>query len=255
MNPFKKTKKQLSIFVTAGYPQLNSLRGQIELLEKHQVDFIEVGIPFSDPLADGPVIQETSMAALKNGMNLELLFSQLVNRSSQTPIVLMGYLNPVLHYGLDRFLQNCLGTNVSSVILPDLSVEIYQRFYQQTFEKYGICPSFLITPKTEDDRIRKIATLCKNSFVYLVSTNATTGGQSKFDEQSLERYHQIKTICGETPLFIGFGIRTYEDVQRVQQAADGAIIGSAYLKALQAEKQAEFLNEILPDSKIICESL
>ena len=136
MNPFKKQNKQLSIFVTAGYPRINSLPDQLSTLENEGIDFIEVGIPFSDPMADGPVIQNTSEIALKNGMNLTLLFEQLKQRKTSIPVVLMGYLNPVLAFGIDKFLQECKEVSVYTVIFPDMSAEIYERFFQHQFEKY-----------------------------------------------------------------------------------------------------------------------
>ncbi len=244
MNQFKKDKKQLSIFVTAGYPRLDSLNDQLNLLESNGVDFVEVGIPFSDPMADGPTIQKTSDIALKNGMNLELVFDQLSNRSTTIPIVLMGYLNPVISYGITRFLESCQRVGVRAVILPDMSLEIYNRFYREKFEEYGVFPCFLITPTSSTERIEKISRACKNSFVYLVSSNATTGGNSTFHPDQAKRYQSIRSICGDTPLFIGFGIDSSEKVAFVQKVCDGAIIGSAYLKALEANNAEDFLKKL-----------
>ncbi|MFK7785402.1 MAG: tryptophan synthase subunit alpha [Crocinitomicaceae bacterium] len=241
MNPFKKETKQLSIFVTAGYPEINSLNEQLNVLESNKVDFAEVGIPFSDPMADGPTIQQTSEVALKNGMNLEMLFEQLSERTSILPLVLMGYLNPVLSYGIERFLKSCNEVGVRSVILPDMSLEIYNRFYRDQFEQHEVYPCFLITPTSSAERIRKISEACKNSFVYLVSSNATTGGVSSFHPEQAKNYSAIREICGDTPLFIGFGIDSKEKVQFVQNVCDGAIIGSAYLKAVKKNEAEEFL--------------
>jgi tryptophan synthase alpha chain len=245
MNTFKKNKKQTSIFITAGFPKLESLNSQLELLESNGVDFVEVGIPFSDPLADGPIIQATSETAIQNGMNLELLFEQLMARTTAIPIVLMGYLNPVLSFGIERFLKACINVRITSVILPDMSIEIYERFYQADFEAAGIFPSFLITPESSDERIRKTAKLCANSFVYLVSSNATTGGKNAFNDEQLTRFFEIKNACDNTPMFIGFGIHSAEIVGKVQSVSDGAIIGSAYLKALEKGIESDFLKEIL----------
>ncbi|MFT5859161.1 MAG: tryptophan synthase alpha chain [Flavobacteriaceae bacterium] len=242
MNIFKKNKKQISIFITAGYPKLESLNEQLDLLESSGIDFVEVGIPFSDPLADGPTIQETSQIAIENGMNLPLLFDQLTHRTTKMPLVIMGYLNPVLNYGIDNFLDACQSLAISSVILPDLSIEIYERFYQAKFEARGVYPSFLITPESTEERIIKTAEICKNSFVYLVSSNATTGGENDFDR--LERYTEIKSLCGTTPMFIGFGIKTREDVAKVQSVSDGAIIGSAYLKAVSKGNERSMLDKL-----------
>jgi tryptophan synthase alpha chain len=244
MNPFKKEKKQLSIFVTAGYPQLSSLNEQLAVLENKKIDFVEVGIPFSDPLADGPTIQATSELALKNGMNLQLIFDQLAERKTQFPIVLMGYLNPVLAFGVEPFLTSCKEVGVHCVILPDMSLEIYERFYHYQFENYGVIPAFLVTPTTSDDRIRKIAEMCAKSFVYLVSSNATTGSNSSFGHEESTCYRHIKELCGETPLFIGFGIDSREKIEFVQRTSDGAIVGSAYLKALGEGKDIAFLDEL-----------
>lgn len=242
MNPFKKDTKQLSIFITAGYPKLSSLNQQLDFLESREIDFVEVGIPFSDPMADGPTIQATSEIALQNGMTLKLIFDQLAERKATLPIVLMGYLNPVLAFGIERFLQSCQKVSVGCVILPDMSLKIYERFYQDIFEKYGVTPSFLVTPTTSDERIQRIAEKCRESFVYLVSSNATTGGASEFGDDS--RYAHIKNLCGETPLFIGFGIDSREKVDLVQGACDGAIVGSAYLRALEKGLEIEFLEEL-----------
>ena len=244
MNPFKKATKQLSIFVTAGYPELNSLQEQLNLLESKGVDFVEVGIPFSDPMADGPTIQQTSDVALKNGMNLELVFAQLSERTSTLPIVLMGYLNPVLSFGIERFLNACNEVGVRSVILPDMSLEIYNRFYRNQFERHEVFPCFLITPTSSPERIQRISEACKNSFVYLVSSNATTGGVSSFAPEQAKNYADIRKICGETPLFIGFGIDSKEKVKFVQDVCDGAIIGSAYLKAVKKNEATEFLRSV-----------
>lgn len=244
MTPFKKNKKQLSIFITAGYPALNSLNEQLLFLQDSGIDFIEVGIPFSDPLADGPVIQATSTIALKNGMNLALLFDQLSKRTSTIPLVLMGYLNPVLAFGIEKFLERCVDCGVKTVILPDLSLEIYQRNYQSHFEKFGVSPAFIVTPSSSDDRIELAAELCKASFVYVVSSNTTTGSTTNALSENAVRYNEIKQLCGVTPVFIGFGIKTKEDVLSAQSSADGAIIGSAYLKALSHEEQTIFLKSI-----------
>lgn len=250
MNPFKQEHKQLSIFITAGYPDLESLPNQLSLLEDHGVDFIEVGIPFSDPMADGPTIQKTSDIALKNGMNLDLLFDQLLERNSTVPIVLMGYLNPVIAYGLTRFLKACSEVNVASVILPDMSLEIYERFYQTAFEEYGVTPSFLITPSTGADRIAKISETCRNSFVYLVSSNATTGKNISFDQDQTSDFHRIQSACGTTPLFMGFGIDSKEKVDYVHSVCDGAIIGSAYLKALEKGTEVQFLQSLRTSQRV-----
>lgn len=242
MNPFKKENKQVSIFTTAGFPNRDSLSEQLDLFNEAGIDFIEVGIPFSDPLADGPVIQETSAIAIQNGMTIDGIFEQLSAINTSTPIVLMGYINPVMNYGFERFLQKASELKVVGLILPDMSVEIYERYYQPLFNKYQVNPIFLITPKTEESRIRKVAELCENSFVYLVSSNSTTGSNT---EVSLgDEVLRIKSICRETPLMIGFGIRNRETVERLWNYADGVIIGSAFLKAVMQKSERAFLEEI-----------
>lgn len=246
MSVFAKDKKQVSIFVTAGYPEKNSLPGQLDFLQQQKIDFVEVGIPFSDPMADGPVIQETSSVALKNGMNIDVIFEQLteVRSAIRLPLVLMGYLNPVLQYGLDKFLQNCKELGVASLILPDMSVELYEARYQQTFEKYGVPVTFLVSPKTPDERVKRIAAICSSSFVYLVGQNSITGAGYTIDASLQQRYSALKQLCGNTPLFLGFGIDSRAKKEAGFLNCDGVIIGTAYLKALKKGKQAEFIQNL-----------
>lgn len=247
MNKFIKQKKQISIFITAGYPTLESTTEQILNLQNKGVDFIEVGIPFSDPMADGPIIQETSSIALANGMQMDLLFQQLltIKQEVKIPLVLMGYLNPVLQYGLEKFLEKCSQLNIASVILPDMSLELYERFYKSTFEKYNIPVSFLITPLTKDDRIQQIAKVCASSFIYLVSVTSITGEKNQIDDALLKRYRTIKDLCSTTPVMMGFGISTSEDVKKAHIHCDGAIVGSAFLKTVKFGKEKEFLDLIM----------
>lgn len=245
MNKFKSEHKQLGIFVTAGYPELNATAEQIQQLAGAKIDFIEIGIPFSDPMADGPVIQESSARALQNGMNLEKLFDQLLTvKDVPTNKVLMGYLNPVLCYGMERFLSRCVETDVSGVILPDISIEIYERFYAASFEKFGIQCIFLITADTPEERLKRIAQHTKKGFVYLTSSNQTTGSQDAFSLVNREKMAELRTIFGATPIFIGFGIKNKKMVEQVQSLADGAIIGSAYIQAIEKNQDKAFLQEI-----------
>lgn len=233
-NKFKKDKKQLSIFITAGFPELNSTTKQILMLQEKGVDFIEVGIPFSDPMADGPIIQQSSDIALKNGMTLQLLFQQLKEIKDQVhvPLVLMGYFNPVLAFGMEHFLKACQEVNVTTVIIPDLSMEIYQRNFQSMFESYGVSPVFLITPDTTDDRLKMAEGLSQNAFVYLVSNTKITGGKLEITPELETKYKHIKEVMNETPLMMGFGISSLEDAKSVHRYCDGAIIGSAYIKSI-----------------------
>ncbi|MFP9117498.1 tryptophan synthase subunit alpha [Flavobacterium sp. RNTU_13] len=247
MNPFKKDKKQLSIFVTAGYPELDSLKPQLLQLQDLGVDFAEVGIPFSDPMADGPVIQETSTIALQNGMKLELLLQQLEAARSEIniPLVLMGYLNPVLQFGLDTFLNRCQKLGIASLILPDLSLELYETRYRAAFEKYGVPVTFLITPQTPDERVQRIAKACENSFVYLVGQNSITGQGYSINDALTARYAALKVLCGATPLFIGFGIDSRDKKEKAFESVDGAIVGTAYLKAVKNGREKEFVRGLL----------
>ena len=247
MNPFIKDKKQVSIFVTAGYPHLDSLKGQLLQLQELGVDFAEVGIPFSDPMADGPVIQETSTVALRNGMKLELLLQQLESMQHEIniPLVLMGYLNPVLQFGLDNFLSRCQKLGIASLILPDLSLELYQNRYRETFEKYGVPVTFLITPLTPDTRVQHVAEACLNSFVYLVGQNSITGQGYTLSDDLTSRYAQLKALCGATPLFLGFGIDSKEKKEKAFESVDGVIVGTAYLKAVKSGEESLFIKNLI----------
>lgn len=250
MNPFRKNN-QLSIFVTAGFPQLDSLPSQIQFLEANGVDFIEVGIPFSDPMADGPTIQESSNVALQNGMSVSLMFEQLSKVETSIPLVIMSYFNPILHYGLERFLESCNQVKVDHVIIPDISLEVYERLYRSNFEKYGVTLCFLITPKTPSERISKMSTLSSDGFLYLVSSNMTTGtpvlraeSRSTGSISLNKELSRIRAAAGDTPLMIGFGIKSREDVLDVHQKANGAIIGSAYIRALSEGRAQEFISSV-----------
>jgi len=245
MNPFKKQDKQLSIFITAGYPELNSLPEQLNLLQKNDVDFIEIGIPFSDPLADGPVIQQSSQQAIRNGMNLEVLFEQLKETESNihVPLVLMGYFNPILQFGIGRFLNEASKCGVNGVIIPDLPFEIYRRSYQEEFQKYDVTFIPLITPKSEDSYIKMVSENSRKGFIYLVSQHSTTGADFQFTNNQT-RYAEIREISGETPLFLGFGLRTSDDLASAYLECDGGIVGSAFLQALKEGTENEFLKSL-----------
>lgn len=246
MNPFRNEHKQISIFITAGYPQIDSLPQQLLFLQEQGIDFIEIGIPFSDPMADGPMIQHTSSIALQNGMHVALLFKQLASVREQLdlPLVLMGYLNPVLQFGLELFLHNCRELHVASLILPDLSAELYAAKYKEIFDQYGVPITFLITPATPDERVSHIARVCENSFVYLVGCNSITGHGYAIDESLQLRYRALKTLCGTTPLFLGFGIDSRAKTEQGFRECDGVIIGSAYLEALAAGNERDFIGNI-----------
>lgn len=237
-------KKEISIFTTAGYPKLDSLNEQLQLLEDFDIDFCEVGIPFSDPMADGPTIQETSMKALQNGMNIDLLFKQLSDRKSAIPIYLMGYLNPIVQYGVEEFLEKCLENKISGLIIPDVSMEIYERNYRQQFEASGIPLCFLVTPRTSNERIEKAAQLSNEGFLYLVSTNQITGGTGNSNGSLQDRYAEVKSLAGSTKVMIGFGIHDRASFLEKTNHVDGGIIGSAFLRAIQKNEEKSFLAEI-----------
>lgn len=243
MNPFRKHKKQVSIFITAGFPHLDSLPKRIQFLEKNGIDFIEVGIPFSDPMADGPTIQNSSEVALKNGMHISLLFDQLSSVKTKIPLVIMSYFNPILQFGLERFLQECKRVNIQHLIVPDISLEVYDRLYRTLFELHGITLCFLVTPNTSSERIARMATRSKNGFLYLVSSSMTTGESV----QQMQQYEvqRIRSAAGDLPLMIGFGIKSRDDVEEVHYSADGAIIGSAYIRALTENNEMAFISGLL----------
>jgi tryptophan synthase alpha chain len=243
---FKKEKKQTSIFITAGFPKVDSLQEQILFLQAKGIDFIEVGIPFSDPMADGEKIQETSNCAIANGMTVTLMFEQLKSLKDEVkiPLLIMTYFNPILSFGLGLFLKKCYEVGISNVIIPDISLECYERNYKNQFEKSGITLCFLVTPNSNNERIKKMATYSKNGFLYLVSQNAITGENKESSDKLTERYSEIKTLCAETPMMIGFGIKSREDLQRAQHFSDGGIIGTAYLNALSEAREEEFIDDL-----------
>lgn len=242
MNPFKKNKKQISLFITAGYPELNSLPSQISMLENNGIDFLEIGFPFSDPIADGPVIQNSSSIAIENGMNIDLMFEQLKQVQSGIPLVIMSYLNPIMNYGVDTFLIQCNEVGIRHLIIPDISLEIYNRYYKSSFEESGITLCFLITPNTSNDRIHKMAEASKKGFIYLVRSSMTTGNGLTTIFQ--DDYTSIRELCGDTPMMTGFGISTRTDIESVHKYSDGAIIGSSYIKAIGNNESEQFLNGI-----------
>ncbi len=243
MHPFRKNSKQVSIFVTSGFPDIDSLPNQIHTLAESGIDFIEVGIPFSDPMADGPTIQESSDIALKNGMNIATMFHQLEDVNVSIPLVIMSYFNPILHFGLEAFLQRCIQVGVQHVIVPDISLEVYDALYREQFENNGVTLCFLVTPNTNSDRIAEMSKRSANGFIYLVSSSMTTGNEVK--QMGASEVDRIRKACGATPLMIGFGIRNRSDVENVHRMADGAIIGSAYIRALSNGSEKSFISELL----------
>ena len=234
-----KKENLLSIYFSAGYPELNSTATIINQLGKSGVDFIEVGIPYSDPLADGPVIQESGSIALKNGMSLQLLFEQLetIKDTNTTPLIMMGYWNSVLQFGVKKFLEACRKVGISGAILPDLPMDIFKKKYKKLFEEYDIPMVFLITPQTSEDRIRTIDAL-SNSFIYAVSSSSTTGKNTGI-KGSKEYLKRIKNYQLKNPLITGFNIKNKEDYQFACQYTQGVVIGSAFIKSINKEGALE----------------
>jgi len=230
----------LNIYCTAGYPQLKDTVTVIRSLEKAGADLIELGMPYSDPLADGPTIQASSAVALNNGMSIKTLFGQLegLRKEAKIPLILMGYLNPVLQYGMEAFLAKCQAVGVDGLILPDLPMYEYEHIYQPLFEQYNIRLIFLITPQTSEARIRKIDSL-SNAFIYVVSTTATTGKKAGFDENTIAYFNRIKAMQLQNPTLIGFGISTHESYKAACAAANGAIIGSQFIRVLEKSQNIE----------------
>jgi tryptophan synthase alpha chain len=223
----------LSIYFTAGYPELNSTADIIKTLEDSGADMVEIGMPFSDPMADGPVIQESNEQALRNGMNLRLLFNQLseIRKEVKIPLLLMGYLNPVIQFGAERFCGECQRTGIDGVILPDMPPMIYLEEYQSVFERNGIYNILLITPQSPAERIIYIDKISRG-FVYMVSSSAVTGTKSSFSEEQVKYFSRIKAMNLSNPCMIGFGISNAETFHDAGEFSRGGIIGSAFVKVL-----------------------
>jgi tryptophan synthase alpha chain len=241
----QENKKILSIYFSAGYPNLNDSVKIIQDLEKNGVDMIEIGLPFSDPLADGPTIQESSTQALYNGMTTQVLFDQLIDirKTVSIPLVIMGYYNPMLQFGMENFCQKCAEIGIDGLIIPDLPVDVYANEYKTTFEKYGLKNIFLITPQTSDARIRFIDSV-SDGFIYMVSSASVTGSQSGFGSIQEDYFKRIADMNLKNPQIIGFGISNQETFNQATQFAKGAIIGSAFIKNL-TERGVESIEEFV----------
>ena len=231
---FEKKKNLLSIYFTAGFPKINDTLKIIKELDKSQVDMIEIGLPFSDPLADGPTIQNSSEKALINGMTTNLLFDQLkdLRKISDVPVVIMGYFNPILQYGIERFCSNCRNVGIDGLIIPDLPADIYKKNYKNIFKKYKLNMMFLITPQTSNDRINLIDNLSKG-FIYMVSSYSVTGARDSFDEYQIDYFKRIKKMKLSNPVLIGFGIGNNNTYKTACKYSSGAIIGSAFIKHIK----------------------
>lgn len=232
----EEDKKLLSIYFTAGYPELEDTVPVLKQLAASGVDMIEIGLPFSDPLADGPTIQESSTHALRNGMTTQLLFEQLegIRESVSIPLIIMGYFNPVLQYGVEAFCAKCQEVGIDGLILPDLPLAEYEEQYAEIFERYGLFNVFLITPQTSEARIREIDA-ASHGFIYMVSSASTTGAKSGFGAAQETYFERIQSLSLKNPQIVGFGISNAATFQSATRTAKGAIIGSAFIKMLTTE--------------------
>lgn len=232
----QKDKEKLTIYFTAGYPNLEDTNTILKALDKADVDIIEIGMPYSDPLADGPVIQQSSMKALENGMNLNTLFDQLADlrKITDKPVFIMGYCNNVLKYGTEKFCQKCAEVGVDGLILPDMPMHEFKIQFKPIFEKYNLKNVFLITPKTSEGRIREVDAQ-EGGFIYMVSSSSTTGGSWGESPERLNYLKRIQAMHLKTPRMVGFGISDHEALSMVNEFADGGIIGSAFIKALDGD--------------------
>jgi tryptophan synthase alpha chain len=221
------------VYFTAGHPYVDSAPVIIKALADAGADMIEIGMPFSDPIADGPVIQNSSSIALKNGMSLKLLFEQLkdIRKEVDIPLLFMGYLNPVMQYGMENFCRDCAACGIDGIILPDLPLDVYQEEYQEVFNKYSLQNIFLISPQTSAERIRIIDD-ASNGFVYMVSSSSTTGMKTGFSPEQVAYFERIREMNLKNPTLVGFGISNRDGFATVCKYAGGAIIGSAFVRML-----------------------
>jgi tryptophan synthase alpha chain len=236
----RKDKNILSVYFTAGYPGLNDTDIIIKALENCGADMVEIGIPFSDPVADGPVIQHSSEIALKNGMTMNLLFEQLkdIRKSVSIPLLLMGYLNPVMQYGIENFCRKCRETGIDGTIIPDLPLDIYEQEYRQIFEENSLSNILLITPQTPDERIRRIDA-ASTGFIYMVSSSSTTGVKGDVNNEQISYFERIKAMNLRSKVLIGFGISDNASFIKACDYANGAIIGSAFIRAISTDGNIE----------------
>lgn len=236
----EKKNNLLNIFFTAGFPQLDSTTEIMLALQKSGADIIEIGMPYSDPVADGPVIQFSNNIALKNGMNMQLLFQQMkeVKDDMNIPVVLMGYFNPVLQYGVENFCADAKAAGADAIILPDLPMHEFESLYKKIFEQHGLHFIFLITPETTDQRIKKADTL-SSGFLYAVSSSSTTGAKKEAGSKN-EYFKRLSAMKLQNPVMIGFGIHDHNGFTEACAFASGAIIGTAYINAI---RDAENIDE------------
>jgi tryptophan synthase alpha chain len=232
----EKKTSILSIYFTAGYPHLDSTAGIIRTLAEAGVDMIEIGIPFSDPMADGPVIQHSNQVALQNGMNLKLLFNQLsdIRKEVKIPLLLMGYLNPVMQFGIERFCAECNRTGIDGVILPDLPPQVYSEEYMSFFVKYDLYNILLISPQSSDERISLLDKMSRG-FIYMVSSSSVTGTKNRFTDEQVTYFRRVGSMKLKNPSLIGFGISNNETLREAGKYSRGGIIGSGFVNILEKE--------------------
>ena len=235
----QENKKILSVYFTAGFPNLNDTVPIIEALQENGVDMLEIGLPFSDPLADGPTIQESSTIALQNGMTTQLLFDQLkdIRETITIPLLIMGYFNPILQFGVENFCKQCASIGIDGLIIPDLPLDIYEKEYKTVFEQYNLKNIFLITPQTSEERIRKIDAV-SDSFIYMVSSLSTTGSQSSFGDSQEQYFKRVSDMKLGNPQIVGFGISNKATFEAATNYQKGAIIGSSFINFIKEEPLA-----------------
>jgi tryptophan synthase alpha chain len=232
-----KKESILSIYYTAGFPHITDTIPIAQALEKSGADIIEIGIPFSDPVADGPTIQASNKIALDNGMNVKLLLEQVreIRKTVKLPIILMGYLNPVMQYGIGNFIRDAAATGVDGFILPDMPMDVYQHEYKDLFERAGLTNTFLISPTTSEERVRKIDALT-SGFIYAVSASSTTGAKGDFSKDQVNYFERLKSMKLKNPFLIGFGISNHQTFNTASSYGSGAIVGSAFINLLKDSK-------------------
>jgi tryptophan synthase alpha chain len=247
----RKKKDILSVFYTAGFPALGSTVSVARELEQSGADIIEIGIPFSDPVADGPTIQQSNKVALDNGMTVKLLIDQVkeIRKESQLPVILMGYLNPVMQYGVEKFVKDAVTAGVDGLILPDMPLYEFEEQYKDLFRAHNLCNTFLISPTTSEDRIRKID-LATEGFIYAVSASSTTGAKKDFTTEQVDYFNRLQGFKLKNPFLIGFGISDHATFSKASSYGAGAIVGSAFVTLLrESENQKKDIESFVKNLK------